>query len=125
MEMGQYVVVKKFATNYRDGADVTQLVGTVGATVTMPVMLADTMPSYVVPVGSPQAVAIKAGEDPETATSIYDLSVGEAVDFVSELATVAQLDDVEAVEKKNEKYPNGRVGVLRAIAAKRAELLGV
>ncbi len=123
--MGQFVVVKKFAINHKNGAGQRLVVGTVGQTVDLPTDVADAMPSYVVPAGTPAAAAVLAGESPEARTAVHDLSIAEIAEAAGALETTEQLDELEAAEKRNPKFAGGRIGALRAIAARRAQVLGV
>ena len=66
--------------------------------------------------------ATDAGDFDETPGSIATVNAAEAKALIKEADTAEALDVLEAAERASIKNPDGRKGVLKAIAARRAEL---
>lgn len=73
------------------------------------------------PQGAQEPAPVQASGD---AHPIHDLTVAEAQELVASAGTPAALDALEAAELGHPKHDGGRVGVKRAIEARRAELAG-
>lgn len=139
--MHRYIVEKRFATNYPLNGGRQQVLAKKGDVIELPDAVAATLGGYIRPVGDAPVPAVPVPEpeaeaalvadpevpvaDPEPAVvaELHAMPIADVTQVVDACTTVEELDVLEQQEQANPRHEGGRLGVLRAIAARRAALV--